>query len=44
MEEPTMNDEVLEGNGHPYRLSANFKNWAHTFILYNASIPEPWCK
>jgi hypothetical protein len=43
-EEPTMNDEVLEGNGHPRRRSANLKNWAHTFILHNASTTEPWCE
>jgi hypothetical protein len=37
-EEPTMNDEVFEGNGRPCKLSANLKNWAHTFIFHNASI------
>lgn len=25
-EEPTINDEVLEGNGHPCKLNANLKN------------------
>jgi hypothetical protein len=41
-EEPTMNDEVLEGNSHPHTLSGNLKNWAHMFILHNASTMEPW--
>jgi hypothetical protein len=35
-EEPTMNDEVLEGNGCLHKLSANLKNWAHTFVLHDA--------
>jgi hypothetical protein len=43
-EEPTMNDEVLKGNGRPHKLSANLKNWAHTFVFHNASTIKPWRK
>ncbi len=35
--EPTMHNEVLEGNGHFRKLSTNLKVWAHTFVLHNAT-------
>jgi hypothetical protein len=41
-EEPTIHDEVLEGNGWARRLNANLKNWAHTFVIHNASTTKPW--
>ncbi len=34
-EDPTMHDEILEGNGHPCRLNVDLKAWAHTFVLHN---------
>jgi len=34
-EEPTMHDEVLEGNGCPHKQSVDLRAWAHTFILHN---------
>jgi hypothetical protein len=36
-EEPIMHDEILEGNVHSCRLSADLKQWAHTFVLHNAA-------
>jgi hypothetical protein len=43
-EEPTMHDEILEGNGCSCRLNANLKSWAHTFVLHNAATTQPWCE
>jgi hypothetical protein len=43
-EEPTMHDEILEGNGCLHRYSVNMQSWAHTFVLHNAATIEPWHK
>jgi hypothetical protein len=43
-EEPIMHDEIIEGNGHPHKLSANLLGWAHTFVLHNGVATKPWCK
>jgi hypothetical protein len=43
-EEPIIHDEILEGNGHSSRLSADFKSWAHTFVLHNATTTQLWRK
>jgi hypothetical protein len=43
-EEPIMNDEILEGNGRPCKLSVDLLGWAHTFVLHNATAIEPWGK
>jgi hypothetical protein len=37
LEEPTMRNEMLEGNRRPYRLNVELKSWAHTFVLHNAT-------
>ncbi len=41
-EEPTMHDEILEGNWHSCRLNVDLKSWAHTFVLHNATTTQPW--
>lgn len=43
-EDPTMHDEIFEGNGCPKKMSANLKNWAHSFVIHNVATTEPWCK
>ncbi len=43
-EEPTMHDEILEGNGHPRKLSTDLKTWAHTFVVHDVIAIEPWRK
>lgn len=43
-EDPIMHDEILEGNGHLCRLSADLKAWSHTFVLHNAVALGPWCE
>jgi hypothetical protein len=43
-EEPTMHDEILEGNEPLHRLGVNLQGWAHPFILHNAITTQPWCE
>jgi hypothetical protein len=43
-ENPTMHDEILEGDGHPCRLNVDLKAWAHTFVLHNVIALGPWCE
>jgi hypothetical protein len=42
-EDQCMVDEVVEGNGHPQKLSVNLWNMAHFFVLQNVELMAPWC-
>ena len=35
-EDPTMNDEILEGKGRKRTLTAELRGWIHSFVLNNA--------
>jgi hypothetical protein len=41
-EENTMNDEIVQGNGWPHRLSEELKGWAHNFVINNSSDLSEW--
>jgi hypothetical protein len=43
-QDPTMHNKVLEGNGHPHRMSVTIKWWTHTFVLHNTSTIDAWHK
>jgi len=38
-----MVDEVVEGNGHPRKLSVDLQDMAHFFVLQNVELMAPWC-
>jgi hypothetical protein len=37
-----MNDEILQGNGWPRRMSAQFRDWAHDFVIHNSNELTEW--
>jgi len=37
-----MVDEVVEGNGHPRKLSVNLQDMAQSFVLQNEKLTAPW--
>ncbi len=39
---PCMVDEVVERNGHPWKLVVNFQEMAHFFVLQNVELMDPW--
>ena len=41
-EEPTMNDELLEGNGRDRKMSTTLREWVHTFVVTNSACCTPW--
>ena len=41
-EDPSMYDEILEGNGRARRLSSDLRGWIHEFVLNNAAPLEDW--
>jgi hypothetical protein len=42
-EDMFMVDKVVEENGHPWKLSVDLRNMAHSFILQNVELMGPWC-
>jgi hypothetical protein len=38
-----MNDEVLEGNGCAWIMTADFQDMAHSFVLQNVELMVTWC-
>ena len=41
-EDPSMNDEILEGKGKPQMLSNQLRQWLYDFVCDNAEILEPY--
>jgi hypothetical protein len=41
-EDPTMNDEILEGVGRPRILTPKIRDWIHKFVVNNVALLEPW--
>ena len=41
-EDPTMNDEILQGKGKPRVLSDDLWKWLHVFICDNVDVLEPY--
>ena len=42
-EEPIMTDEIISSNSKQKRKMSNeFRNYAHAFVLDNATSLEPW--
>lgn len=41
-EDPSMYDEILEGNDRPRYLTPNLRGWIHEFVLTNAAPLEDW--
>jgi hypothetical protein len=41
-EDPTMNDEVVEGKGRQRTLTAKLRRWIHEFVLNNAESLAPY--
>jgi hypothetical protein len=41
-EDPTMNDEVVEGKGRQLMLTAELRQWIHEFVLNNAEPLAPY--
>ena len=41
-EDPTMNDEILEGVGRPRILTPKIRDWIHEFVVNNVAPLEPW--
>ena len=41
-EDPTMNDEILEGVGRPKILTSKIHDWIHEFVVNNVAPLEPW--
>jgi hypothetical protein len=41
-EENTMNDEILQGKRWPHRMSAQFRDWAHDFVIQKLNNPADW--
>ena len=41
-EDPSMNDEILEGKGKPRMLSDQLQQWLHDFVCDKAKILEPY--
>jgi len=43
MEDATMNDEVLSNSeGRKWKMSEEMQNYAHAFVLNNASCLQMW--
>jgi len=40
-EEQRMNDKVVQGNGYKRRMSEEFQQWMHQFVLSN-SVDLAW--
>ena len=43
-EDPTMNNEVIEGKGRVRRLTLELREWIHEFVLSNAEVLQPYQK
>jgi hypothetical protein len=41
-EGPSMNDEVLEGNGRLRIMIVELRDMAHSFLLQNVELMAPW--
>ena len=41
-EEPSMNEELLEGKGSRRVLTTNLQHWIHEFVINNAKILEDY--
>jgi hypothetical protein len=41
-EDPTMNDEVLEGKGRQQTLTPSLRQWVHEFVVINAAPLQPY--
>ena len=42
IEDPKMNDEVLEGRGRLRKLPLQLRDWVHVFVLNNAAPLEAY--